>query len=435
MRQKLLIVLAIVALLGVIGGCSEQRLAALERQFEGIEAIEDPAGRSAAALAFVVENATGPGELEDLFDRGVDTAVESAEEAGGADAAFEVWEALYAAEATPDRHYAIMALYDRALVETDEPERVARAEELARDLLAADDAPGMPYIWMTYFHSSSDFTDKELVVDVARAGYANARPEDADTWPSMLDRAYGAYIGKMSAAEGLDVAIENTEALAVGADDPLVAGVLRANIYRLAIEDSPGAAMAAASAIAASEDFDSWQILNDLAYDMADRDIEPDLAIELAGRAIALAPTRYDSAMVLDTVGWATFRTGHSEKAADHLEKAVSLLEETPTFDNVLVQHLVEVYRSGGMDERAIDFLAVIVARSVDTDDPARALLARMLTTRDGNPAALEDLVAERRYEGVIAAPAFALPNRAGEIVALADLKGDVVLVAFWGYT
>jgi tetratricopeptide (TPR) repeat protein len=433
-RQKLLIVLAIVALLGAIGGCSEQRLAALERQFEGILAIEDAAERSAAALAFAVENAAGPEELDDLLERGVDTAVESAEEAGGPDAAFEVWEAFYAAEATPDRHYTAMAQYDRALIESGEPDRIARAEELARELLAADDAPGMPYIWMTYFHSSSDLTDKELVVDVARAGYANAQPEDADTWPSMLDRAYGAYIGEMSATEGLDVAIENTEALAVGADDPLVAGVLRANIYRLAIEDSPGTAMAAVSAIAASEDFGSWQILNDLAYDMAERDIEPDLALELAGRAIELAPSRYDSAMVLDTVGWVTFRTGDSERAADHLEKAVSFLEETPTFDNTLVQHLVEVYRSGGMDDRAIDFLAVMVARSLDTDDPARALLARMLTTRDGSPAALEDLVASRRYDGVIAAPAFALPNRAGETVALADLKGDVVLVAFWGY-
>ncbi len=430
-----MIVLAIVALLGVIAGCSEQRLAALERQFEGITAIEDPAERSAAALAFAVENATGPEELEDLIDRAVDTAVASAEEAGGSEAGFEVWEALYAAEATPDRHYSVMIRYDHALLETGEPDRIARAEELAHDLLVADDAPETPYVLMTYFHSSSDLTDKELVVDVASAGYANARPEDADGWAPVLDRAYGAYIGEMSATDGLDVALENTQALAAGADDALVAGVLRANIYRLAIEDSPGTALAAASAIAASEDFDSWQILNDLAYDMADRDIAPDLAIELAGRAIALAPSRYDSAMVFDTVGWATFRAGDSDKAADYLEQAVSLLEETPSFDNVLVQHLVEVYRSGGMDDRAIDFLAVIVARSVDTDDPARALLARMLTTRDGSAAALDDLVAERRYEGVIAAPAFALPNRAGETVTLADLKGDVLLVAFWGYT
>ena len=109
-------------------------------------------------------------------------------------------------------------------------------------------------------------------------------------------------------------------------------------------------------------------------------------------------------------------------------------MDETLTYDNETVQHLMTAYESGNMQDKAIDFLALIVARSVDADDPARQQLTARLVERDGNADAMEELVAGLRYEGVEMAPAFALDDRDGNRVALEDLKGDILVVCFWSY-
>ena len=437
MKRALTLAVVVVAALGALWGCSEQRLAALEHELERILAIEDAAQRSEEALAFVTSNAEAPEEASDVLGRALDTAVGAADEAGGQDAAFEVWEKLYAAPAIPERHGYIVSMYDRALVDTDDPEHVARAEEIARDLLADDDAAQMPHIWLTWFHSASELTDKELTVDVALAGHARSEEgtEDAEMWPSMLDTAYGALLGQVAESDGLEAAVELAKSRIEQTDDHLVRGVLQANIYRLAIEDEPDVAIEAVHALAASKGFTGWDVLNNIAHDMTQREIEFDTAARMAERSVALASSAFDSTMALDTAGWAQFKAGNNEKAVAHLEKALSLMQETPASGNATVDHLIQVYQAGGMEDRAIDFLTMLVARSVDADDPARGILVDMLVARDGSAAALDGLIAEKRYDGVTTAPAFSLPNRGGETVALADFKGDVVMLAFWGFT
>jgi tetratricopeptide (TPR) repeat protein len=158
------------------------------------------------------------------------------------------------------------------------------------------------------------------------------------------------------------------------------------------------------------------------------------VAITLSLQALELAGSRYDSTMVLDTVGWAYYAAGDYTEAAGYLKSAVDIMDETLVYDNETVQHLLTAYDSGGMRDEAIELLAVLVARSVVADDPARGQLAAKLVERDGDTAAMEALVEGLRYEGVEMAPSFTLADRDGEMVSLDDLKGDVLVVCFWSY-
>jgi cytochrome oxidase Cu insertion factor (SCO1/SenC/PrrC family) len=70
----------------------------------------------------------------------------------------------------------------------------------------------------------------------------------------------------------------------------------------------------------------------------------------------------------------------------------------------------------------------------VDPEDPARAELSELLKKRDGSDAAFESVVESKLAAGIETAPEFALKDRTGKTVALADLRGSVVLVCFWSY-
>jgi tetratricopeptide (TPR) repeat protein len=74
-----------------------------------------------------------------------------------------------------------------------------------------------------------------------------------------------------------------------------------------------------ALAQAESEDL---ELLNNLAYLLAEHAQEPDRAVELAERAAELAP---DNAQVLDTLGWARFRAGNVLEARQTLQRSVAV--------------------------------------------------------------------------------------------------------------
>jgi tetratricopeptide (TPR) repeat protein len=217
-------------------------------------------------------------------------------------------------------------------------------------------------------------------------------------------------------------------------DKPAALAALNAAIFSVAVDENEEAAIAAAEAIADLEGLTSSDPSNSIAYDMAERGLAPDVAVRLGKQALEHASSRYDSTMVLDTVGWAHYAAGEHAEAAEYLRAAVDLMDETLTYDNETVQHLMTAYESGGMRDEAIDFLALIVARSVDADDPARRRLVSKLVERDGNADALEELVAGLRYEGVETAPAFTLNDRDGNAVSLEDLNEDILVVCFWSY-
>jgi tetratricopeptide (TPR) repeat protein len=430
MNRTIWLALSIAAVALVLAGCG-QNTAVLEQELTGIEAMEDAAGRSEAAVAFVIANASMPDEV---MERAVDAAVSSAEEAGGGAAVIAVWETLFAADAPAESHYNAMAQLDKALIESDDPANVARAEELARELIADDNATNMPHVWVTWFHSNSALTDKELAVDAALAGHRRSPADEAGQWPVYLDIAYTALFDDIARESGFDGAVSAIRSRITEADDATVTGVLYANLYKMAVDENPEMAAGAARDFAAIEGFNAWLTMNNVAYDMADRGLEPELAVEIAERALGLAETADDSLLVLDTAGWAHLKAGNQRQAIDYLSQAAYSMKETPTLGLVQFRHLLDAYTVAGRDDEAIDLLALIVSRSVDEDDPSRAELEALLLQRDGSTSALDDVVTAKRYEGIEVAPAFSLPARSGGTVGLEDMRGDVLLVCFWGY-
>jgi tetratricopeptide (TPR) repeat protein len=328
----------------------------------------------------------------------------------------------------------VIARLDRGLMESGTPKSVARAEALALEMLEVNDAPMEPYHWMVYFHQKSELTSPELTVRVALAAENATDREEYGMWPQMLDMAYAKLVNSVKEEQGLDAALSKVELLKGQTDNPSALAALNAALFSVAIEEDTDAAIAAAAAIADLDGLTGTDPSNRVAYDLAERGLAPDVAIRLSKQALALASSRYDSTLVLDTVGWAYYAAGEHAEAAGYLETAVRLMDETLTYENETVQHLLMAYESGGMSDEAIELLATIVARSVDADDPARALLATRLVERDGNASAMEALVAGLRYEGVEVAPAFTLADTDGNMVTLDGLKGDVLVVCFWSY-
>jgi len=434
LRKGFLITLGAIVIVAVVvfmWWLPAYRQSELQNEIAAIEAMEDLTARKDAALGFLVENQMADREV---LLRALDAAAEEFSDDENKEPLIELYQGLYDQGLTPWLRYRVVARLDRGLMEINTPESVARAEELAREMLEVNDAPMEPYHWMVYFHQKSELTNPELTVRVALAAENATDREEYGMWPQVLNMAYASLVNSISEEEGLDAALSKAELLRGQTDNPLALAALNAAVFNAAIEEDEDAAVAAAAAITELEGLTSSDPMNGIAYNMAERGIAPDVAVTLSLQALALAGSRYDSTMVLDTVGWAHYAAGDYAEAAGYLKSAVEMMDETLVYDNETVQHLLMAYDSGGMRDESIDLLATIVARSVVADDPARGQLASKLVERDGDAAAMETLVEGLRYEGVEVAPAFALSDREGSTVSLEGLKGDVLVVCFWSY-
>lgn len=434
MRKGFLITLGAILIVAVVvfmWWLPAYRQSELQNEIAAIEAMEDLTARKDAALGFLVENQMADREV---LLRALDAAAEEFSDDENKEPLIELYQGLYDQGLTPWLRYRVVARLDRGLMEINTPESVARAEELAREMLEVNDAPMEPYHWMVYFHQKSELTNPELTVRVALAAENATDREEYGMWPQVLNMAYASLVNSISEEEGLEEALSKAELLRGQTDNPLALAALNAAVFNAAIEEDEDAAVAAAAAITELEGLTSSDPMNGIAYNMAERGIAPDVAVTLSLQALALAGSRYDSTKVLDTVGWAYYAAGDYTEAAGYLKSAVGMMDETLVYDNETVQHLLLAYDSGGMQDESIDLLATIVARSVVADDPARGQLASKLVERDGDAAAMETLVEGLRYEGVEVAPAFALSDREGSTVSLEGLKGDVLVVCFWSY-
>jgi hypothetical protein len=433
-RRGFLITLGAIIIIGVVifmWWLPAYREAELQRQIAAIEAMEDLTSRKEAALNFLVENQMADREI---LLRALDAAADEFREAEDKQPLIDLYRGLYDEGLTPWLRYRVMARLDRGLMETGTEESVAEAEELARELLQATDAPSETYHWMVYFHQRSEMANPELTVAVALAAEKATDRDEYGMWPQMLSMAYGNLIGSVREEQGLEAALSKASLYMEQTDKPQALAALNAAIFSVTVDEDEETAVAAAQAIADLEGLTSSDPSNRIAYDMAERGLAPDVAVRLGLQALEHASSRYDSTMVLDTVGWSYYAAGEHAEAARYLRSAVDIMDETLTYDNETVQHLLIAYDTGGMQDEAINFLALMAAHSVDVDDPARQQLAAKLIERDGNADAMEELVAGMRYEGVEMAPAFSLKDREGNLVALEDLKGDILVLNFWSY-
>ena len=424
-----IVVIVAVAAVG-IWGVPRLRAAQVEKAALAIESIEDPVQRTEQAVAFLQAH---PKLFEELRTSVFTAGFQGAQEQGGT-AAIQFCDKVLALDMSAAERGMVVVSLDRALLDTGEPEHAARADSLAREAARAGTYPAMSYLRMVWQHVQNPMSEPWTAIELARAGAALNDTTTADAWPGAFDSAYGALLNSIAKDGGLDAVRSVADSVLSRAADPVIPGAIYANLYRLLVEEEPWAAVGAAQSLSALPGYRGGSVMNDVAYDMAERSLAPDVAVRLAEAALALASSAYDSVGVLDTAGWALHRAGNDARAVEHLAKAFSMLDETPSYQNTIVQHLVSVYESAGRTDDAIDVLALLVSRSVDAEDPARAELSKLLRKRDGSDAALEGLVELKRAVGLETAPEFTLKDRAGKTVALTDLRGGVVVVCFWSY-
>ena len=434
MRRGFLVtfgVIVIVAIVVFMWWLPAYRDSELQKQVEAIETMENLTAKKEAALLFLVENRMADREV---LLRALDVAAADLREADDKEPLIALYQGLHKQNLTPWLRYRIIARLDRALIETEEAASAESAEDLAREMLNVTDAPMEPYHWMVYFHQRSEHTDPELTLRVALAAERATDRDEYGMWGSMLDMAYRRLLTSVVEEQGLEAALSRSQQLAGQTKLPMALMALNAAVYDIAISENEGRAIEAATAMAELEGLTDSEPMNRIAYDMAERGLAPDVAVTLSKKALELASSRYDSTMILDTVGWAHYAAGEYAEAAGYLKTAVTLMDETLTSDNETVQHLLTAYDSAGMTDEQIELLAMVAARSVVADDPARRDLAALLVQRDGDASAIEELMARLRYEGVKAAPAFSLSGADGETVTLDSFRGDILVLNFWSY-
>jgi len=78
-------------------------------------------------------------------------------------------------------------------------------------------------------------------------------------------------------------------------------------------------------------------VLNYLGYSWIDQGVNLDQGMEMINRAVQQRP---DDGYIVDSLGWAYFRTGNNEEAVKNLERAIELKPEDPTIND----HLGDAY-------------------------------------------------------------------------------------------
>jgi tetratricopeptide (TPR) repeat protein len=86
---------------------------------------------------------------------------------------------------------------------------------------------------------------------------------------------------------------------------------------------------------------DNPMILNFIGYSWADKGLHLDQALDFIGRAVAQRP---DDGYIVDSYGWALFKTGKYDQSIEWLEKAVGIIPDDPT----ILDHLADAYWQSG---------------------------------------------------------------------------------------
>jgi hypothetical protein len=416
--------------------------ARISKDLEGLYAIDDPQEAVASAAGFLRNH---PDLDEHRRDEAVSIILNSTFEAGEFDGLISTVDSLLTTPLPPPVVSRLNAeLHDALVIRSGifgSEEDAARAGEIARRFLTVRDLPGGSYLMMASIRAdmlgdAAPTADHWLTVELARRGSAEMVGE-SDAIPELtLDSAHRALLWHIAATSGLDAALALADSIAGADDDPTLAAVIDANRYRLAVDTDPELAQAAARDLAARRGaLGGWRIPNEIGRDLVERELDLDLALELSEWSLSLARSRPESGMIYDGIGLAYQAMGNYEEAAASFEAAVERLDNAPAFEDAEVQHLLEAYETLGEDVSATGLLALIIARSVLPNEEARGMLAGLLT-RSGQPLdTMPDLIASFRYADVEQAPDVTVIAPSGETVALADLRGEIVLLCFWSYT
>ena len=92
---------------------------------------------------------------------------------------------------------------------------------------------------------------------------------------------------------------------------------------------------------------DNPMILNFIGYSWADKGVHLDKALGYIRRAVAMRP---DDGYMVDSLGWALYRTGNYPESVKWMEKAVGIIPDDPT----ILDHLGDAYWQAGRHNEAV---------------------------------------------------------------------------------
>jgi tetratricopeptide (TPR) repeat protein len=214
--------------------------------------------------------------------------------------------------------------------------------------------------------------------------------------------------------------------------DPESKGMMYYQLYDIKAETKPEeAALIGAELLKVPVDV-SW-LYNYIGYDMAERGRDLDLALALCRKSVELAKTAQDSAMCLDSEGFAYYQKSMYREAVAAMEKSVALYGEP--FEEGL-QHLAMAYLKAGENTKAFDTYRKILV--IGEYDYARAFVDSVMTADRYSPGQrqqFDQALWQARAAAGVAAPAFSMPALTGETVSFEPAAGKIVVLNFMSPT
>ena len=328
--------------------------------------------------------------------------------------------------------------------EEEQPAYWRRASELALDLLDADGVPADVYMTAAGFHGyAADFAPPEELASVgghwlpyqlAAKGFGRLDEPPSRSDVGIVRGALDRALTVTSTWRSVEAAVAAADSIIAASPSVPIRSIANASRYSVSADTHAQIAIASARALLAAAGSEFVDVQRLVAADLAERELDNALALALAESALDLSEDRSDSSSALLAVGVAHRKLGALDDAARALEASIDCADGAAEYDAPQTQALLEVYDAAGRTEDAIDLLARSLARAVMPNEEAHERLALALEASGRARDEAPGLLAAFRYTGVMEAPGFTLTDRAGNDVALADLRGRIVLLCFWSY-
>lgn len=212
--------------------------------------------------------------------------------------------------------------------------------DICRRIVAAD--PARAEAWITWAEALGRRNDREGAADLLREGAAAApaSPELAERLAATLEA-----LGRTNEARP-----EYARALALDPARPQASLALARLLTRAGRTREAVATLEEALEHAPKQ----LDLLNNLAWSLANENLDPARAYDLALRARTLAP---DDPVVLDTLGWAAIRAGEPERAIPALRRALEL-----TGDDEVRAHLGIALAEAGQKDEGVSLVRAAAA-------------------------------------------------------------------------
>jgi tetratricopeptide (TPR) repeat protein len=223
------------------------------------------------------------------------------------------------------------------------------------------------------------------------------------------DRAY--YLMGNTMVEGLqDTArLERLAERVIGKEpDADARAVMYYMLYAVHVDTNPEKSLAAMERLA-DNPVDSGWIYSYIASDINRRELDPDLALRLCGRALEFAKDARDSADAFDSRGWIYYGQEEYDMAVRDLEAAVAAAEEP---DERYLEHLGKAALKAGEPDKTFEALKSLLV--LGEYDFARSMLDSLMEARgysDKQKEKFAQSVWETRIAGAMTAVAFTLSD------------------------